>query len=141
MIDLAKSALVEGDTAGVDRWTEGLRAAGDHDRLAERIEAIARLSRGQVGEALRSLRALREGVASGSRTTRAQSSLALGLALAAANRPDEALLEGLDALARAREGGDARAAGACLAFLAKLYGRAKRAEDARALSAAAKART
>jgi hypothetical protein len=140
MIDLAKSALVEGDAAGVDRWTEGLRAAGEHDRLAERIEALARISRGQVGEALRSLRALRDdGNANGvSRATRAQTTLALGLALAAANRPDDALLEGLDALARAREGGDARAAGVCLAFLAKLYGRAQRKEDAGALAAAAK---
>ena len=138
MIDLARSALVEGDAAAVDRWTEGLRAAGEHDRLAERIEALARVSRGQVGEALRSLRALRDDAKGGPRATRAQATLALGLALAAANRPDDALLEGLDALARAREGGDARAAGACLAFLARLYGRAQRREDSGALAAAAK---
>jgi hypothetical protein len=69
---------------------------------------------------------------------RAQSALALGVGLAAANRPDEALLEALDALARAREGRDARAAGACLAFLAKLYGRVQRATDAEALTAAAR---
>jgi hypothetical protein len=139
MIDLAKSALLERDSAGIDRWTEGLRAAGEHDRLAERIEAIGRLTRGQVGEALRSLRALRDGGDSGtpSTRTRAQASLALGLGLAAADRPDEALLEALDALARAREGGDERAAAACLSFLAKLYGRVERTEDAAALLAAA----
>ena len=67
-----------------------------------------------------------------------RSVLALGLALAAANRPDEALLEGLDALARAREGGDVRAIAACLAFLAKLYGRVEMGLDAAALSAAAR---
>ena len=137
MLDLVKSALLEGDAAGVDRWTEGLRAAGEHDRLAERIEAIGRLTRGQIGEALRSLRELRDG-REASPSSRAQTSLALGLGLAAANRPDEALLEALDALARAREARDARAAGACLAFLAKLYGRTERREDAAALSVAAK---
>jgi hypothetical protein len=128
MVDLAKSALLKGDAAAVDRWTEGLRAAGDHDRVAERIGAIARLSRGEVGEAIRSLRTLREVASEQPPSSRAQASLALGLALAAANRPDEALLVGLEALARARESADARATKACLAFLAKLYGREERAE-------------
>ena len=91
-----------------------------------------------MGEALRSLRALREGAGGASPAARVQTSLALGLGLAAANRADEALLEGLDALARAREGGDERAAGACLAFLAKLFGRVERGEDAAALSVAAR---
>ena len=44
-------------------------------------------------------------------------------ALSNSGRPDEALLEGLDALARAREAGDRRAQAACLAFLAKLFTR------------------
>jgi hypothetical protein len=139
MIDLAKSALLEGDVEGIERFTEGLRAAGEHDRYANRMEAIGHLARGQVGEALRSLRALHETPeAPSSMRARAQSALALGVGLAAANRPDEALLEALDALARAREGRDARAAGACLAFLAKLYGRVQRATDAEALTAAAR---
>jgi hypothetical protein len=139
MIDLATSALLEGDVEGIERFTEGLRAAGEHDRYANRMEAIGHLARGQVGEALRSLRALREAPEEpASMRARAQSALALGVGLAAANRPDEALLEALDALARAREGRDARAAGACLAFLAKLYGRVERAGDAEALTAAAK---
>jgi hypothetical protein len=138
MVELAKAALVEGDAEGIERWTEGLRAAGEHDRLADRIEAIGRLGRGQVGEALRSLRARRDEMALAPPSSRAQGSLALGLGLASANRPDEALVAGLDALARAREGGDRRAVGACLAFLAKLYGRAQRMDDAATLSAAAK---
>jgi hypothetical protein len=140
MIDLAKSALIEGDVEAIERFTEGLRAAGEHDRYANRMEAIGHLARGQVGEALRSLRALRTGAEQpASMRSRAQSALALGVGLAAANRPDEALIEALDALARAREGRDARAAGACLAFLAKLYGGAQRGDDAEALSLAAKA--
>ena len=138
VIDLAKSALLEGDTEALDRWTEALRAAGDHDRVAERIEAVGRLSRGQVGEALRSLRLLRAQTEGGPPSSRAQASLALGVALATADRADEALLAGLEALARAREGGDARATSACLAFLAKLYGRVDRTHEAAMLEAAAR---
>lgn len=52
-----------------------------------------------------------------------QAALALALAQQTAGRPDEALLEGLDALARAREARDSRAQAACLAFLAKLFAR------------------
>jgi hypothetical protein len=136
MVDLARQALVRGDVDALERWTQGLRAAGEHDRLAERIDAIARLARGQVGEALRALRDLRAGLDRATPPAKAQASLALGLALAAANRPDEALLAGLDALARAREGSDARATAASLAFLAKLYGRVERTTDAAALRAA-----
>jgi hypothetical protein len=40
-----------------------------------------------------------------------------------AQRPEEALLEALDALARARESGQAKAIEACKALLAKLYAR------------------
>ncbi len=138
VIDLAKAALLQGDAAAIDRWTEALRAAGGHDRVAERIEAIARLSRGQVGEALRSLRLLCAKADGGPPAVRAQASLALGIALASADRPEEALLTGLDALARAREGNDPRASSACLAFLAKLYGRAARAKQAATFEAAAK---
>jgi hypothetical protein len=43
------------------------------------------------------------------------------MTLSIAGRPEEALLEALDALARAREVEDPRAIGACLALLAKLY--------------------
>jgi hypothetical protein len=53
-------------------------------------------------------------------SARCHASLALGVALALAGRPDEALLEGMDALARAREAASARAETACLAFLRKL---------------------
>jgi hypothetical protein len=51
---------------------------------------------------------------------RCHAALALAVALAKANRPEDALLEALDALARAREAQEPRAEEACLAFLAKL---------------------
>jgi hypothetical protein len=55
------------------------------------------------------------------------------MTLALAHRPEEALLEALDALARAREAEDAKAIGACTALLAKLYAGAGHAEEASAL--------
>src|SRR5262249_23838173 len=109
--DLAKEALLGADTHALERWTEGLRATGERGRFAERMEAIVRLARGDVGEALRALRAARAELdASASAAQRCQASLALGFALAVAHRPDDALLEGLDALSRARESGDDKGA-------------------------------
>ncbi len=43
------------------------------------------------------------------------------MTLSIAGRPEEALLEALDALARARDAHDRKAIGACTALLAKLY--------------------
>ena len=67
---------------------------------------------------------------------RCQASLALAFALSNSGRPDEALLEGLDALARAREAGDRRAQAACLAFLAKLFARVGQPQGAARLQSA-----
>jgi hypothetical protein len=137
--ELAKEALLGADTRALERWTEGLRATGDRGRFAERMQAIVRLARGDVGEALRVLRAARAELdASASAAQRCQASLALGFALAVAHRPDEALLEALDALSRARESGDEKGAHACLAFLAKLYASVERGDDAARLRKFAK---
>jgi hypothetical protein len=123
MVDLTRHALLSGNARSLERWSEGLKATGEHDALAERMRALARVSRGQAVEALRSLYAIRRATAGQPRTVQCQASLALAFALLAAGLPDEALLEALDALAQARAGGDLKAAGACLAFLAKLYAR------------------
>jgi hypothetical protein len=64
--------------------------------------------------------------------------MVLAMRLAAAARPEDALIETLDALARAREGGDPKALAACYALLAKLYaagGRVDAAGELRALTA------
>jgi hypothetical protein len=53
--------------------------------------------------------------------------------LANAGRPEEALLDALDALARARETHDPKAMGACMALLAKLYAGAGLTDAASAL--------
>jgi hypothetical protein len=134
LTELAKEALMGADTQSLEQWAEGLLAAGEHGRFAERMQAIVRLARGDVGDALRALRAARAELdANAPPTERCQASLALGVALAVAGRPDEALLEALDALARAREQGDDKGGHACLAFLSKLFATVDRPEDANRL--------
>lgn len=134
MVELTRSALLAGNAKSLQRLSEGLRATGEHEALADRMKAMARLSRGQIGEALRSLRKSRMLAEAEPPTVRCQASLALAFALSLAARPDDALLEGLDALARARESGDRKAQGACLAFLAKLFARVGEHDGASRLS-------
>lgn len=119
--ELAKDALLSADNAALERWVDGLRAAGESPMFTERLRALSRLGRGDIGDALRVLRRTRSALDPRDHKLRCQTSLALGVALSAAGRPQEALLEGMDALARARHVGDERGTHACLAFLAKLY--------------------
>ncbi|HEY8075763.1 MAG TPA: hypothetical protein VIF62_16670, partial [Labilithrix sp.] len=119
--ELAKEALLSADNAALERWADGLRATGESPVLADRMRALSRLGRGDIGDALRVLRRTRSHLDPKDHRVRAQTSLALGVALSVAGRPEEALLEGLDALARARQIGDDAGASACVAFLAKLY--------------------
>jgi hypothetical protein len=109
---------------------------GGHDVFAERVRALSRLKRGEIGDALRVLRRVRH-PPDASPSARCQSALALGIAYAAAARYEESLLEGLTALARAREGADPRGVHASLAFLARLYHAMARPEEASRLREAA----
>ena len=131
MLELTRRALVAGNSQSLQRLSEGLRATGEHDALADRMRAMARLSRGQIDESLRALRQSRTAAEGEPAGVRCQASLALAFALQTAGLPDEALLEALDALARAREGSDSRAQAACLAFLAKLFARVGAADGAK----------
>ncbi|MCW5837603.1 MAG: hypothetical protein KIS78_34740, partial [Labilithrix sp.] len=119
--ELAKEALLAADDASLERWVDGLRAAGESPAYTERMRAMAWLGRGDIGDALRVLRRSRAELDPKDHRRRCQASLALGVALSVAGRPEEALLEAMDALARARQTADERGAKACLAFLAKLY--------------------
>lgn len=119
--ELAKEALLADDLASLERWVDGLRASGETPAFTERLGAMARLGRGDIGDALRVLRRTRQELDPQDHRRRCQTSLALGVALSVAGRPDEALLESLDALARARQIKDDRGARACMTFLAKLY--------------------
>jgi len=93
-----------------------------HPDLAEHIR---RLTVGAASmDTLRTLAEVRQArakAASGSAAARCQTALALAMTLLVACRPEEALLEALDALARARESRSRRAIGACKALLAKVY--------------------
>ncbi len=104
-------------------------------RLAERVRLVQQSDDGV--EALAQLRRLRADAETGTAAAKCQASLALAMALAVSGRPEEGLLEALDALARAREGSDTKAAAACLALLAKLYSGAGRPGEAAALREAA----
>ena len=131
-MQLSKEALMGGDAHSLVRWSEGLKATGEKDSFAERMRAIARLSRGRVGDALRALQQARRDAENSASSQRCQASLALGVGLAFAGRTDEALLEALDALARAREGEDDHATAACLALLTKLFASTGRESEAAA---------
>ena len=126
--ELAKEALLSADNAALERWVDGLRAAGESPLFTERLRALSRLGRGDIGDALRVLRRTRSSLDPRDHKQRCQTSLAIGVALSVAGRSQEALLEGMDALARARHVGDDHGAQACLAFLAKLYTSVGRAE-------------
>jgi hypothetical protein len=130
LTELAKEALLGADTASLERWVDSLGATGEHQLLADRMRAMARLSRGEIGDALRVLKRARASLPKEASALRCQTSLALGMALAVAGRSEEALLEGMDALSRARQASDGRGTTACLAFLAKLFASVDRADDA-----------
>lgn len=86
-----------------------VRALSRHDKNRDPVVAIADLRRARA-------RAEEAGP-----SVRCQASLALAVTLSIAGRVEDALLEGLDALASARVAEDTKAIHACLAFLAKLY--------------------
>ena len=113
------SALRRRDAESLQSLARSARAHEAND-AADRLEAIAELAGGKSGEALRRLRKAKENARSGDTSARCRATLALGLALSAAGRPYEAAVEGLEALARAREGSDERGERACARFLARV---------------------
>jgi hypothetical protein len=102
--------------------------------LADRVRAlVGQEPSGLAVETLADLRRSRARAEGGPAAARCQAALALSMTLCLAGRSEEALLEGLDALARSREAQDPRATGACLALLAKLYANAGLSDAALAL--------
>ncbi len=116
----AAVALREGDLATIDEIVRSLRAEATDSALADRLEAMAGLARGETGAPLGLLRNAKERTKDAGAVERSRAALALGIALAAAGRETDALLEALDALARAREAADDRGERACSRFLAQL---------------------
>ena len=116
----AALALREGDLETIDEIIASLRADNAASPLADRLEAMAGLARGETGAPLGILRAAKERASGAGAAERCRAALALGIALQAAGRETDALLEALDALARAREASDVRGENACSRFLAQL---------------------
>jgi hypothetical protein len=117
---VAAQALKDRDWEGVERMVEELRADPENALAADRLEAMAELSRGETARALRLLRQVKDRALGADASTRSRAALALGVALASAGRTSEALLEALEALARARESHDFSGERACATFLAQL---------------------
>lgn len=118
LAERAKRALVQGDLVTLEKLIGELRRTGEHLDLVERMSGFVALGRGAKAEALRKLRAAAD--IEQPPAQRARALLAYGVALAATGEPEAALLEALDALARAREVGDRHGEEACARFLARL---------------------
>lgn len=119
MPERASLALQRGDPVTLDQLARQLRSEA-HNMLADRLDAMACLVRGNTGEALRRLRDAKHRARQLSLSEQCRASLALGVAIAAAGRPTDAMLEALEGLALSRRGGDLRGERACAKFLAQL---------------------
>lgn len=132
----SREAFLARDREALERHSVELRAEAAKDRgapaFAGRFRAFADLTRGQTGPALRALEQARN---SATGVARCQASLALAVALAGVGHLDEALLEALDALARARELGDWASTRACTRFIEQLIEARARLVPPRAVSA------
>jgi len=102
---------------------------------SDRVRALARIKKGDLHEAVRLLRAARANIPAEDLGDRCRTSLALGFALLASARPEEALLEACDALARAREKIDMRAENAAIGLITKIFDGSGRYADVRAIKA------
>jgi hypothetical protein len=125
----------------VDPWLEEL-ASADVLELIEGGQVEKRPRSGREDPDIGRLERERRSVEGGVPAERCRASIALALGLVEVGRPEDALIETLDALARAREGKDPKALAACYALLAKLYvgvGRVDAAGELRALASMAAA--
>lgn len=124
----------EVSSAEILQIIEEVRPLDPPARSSEATTSVRRLlqtaSVASAVDALPVLRRARTDASLRSPAERCRTSLALALALSMAGRQDEALLEALDALARAREQGTWRSFEACRALIARLYARSGHAEAA-----------
>jgi hypothetical protein len=139
LAERARNALVQGDIVTLEGLVSEMRSAGESGELVERMSGFIALGRGAKADALRRLRAAASADLPAAQKARAR--LAYGVALAAAGRTETALLETLDALARAREALDKNGENACARFLARLSSVAGHAAAAAAWTAVAKRST
>jgi hypothetical protein len=124
----AVAALRAGDLDVVEKLAAKVRTGEGRGGLADRLDAMADLARGETADAIRRLEAAADKARRDGSRDRCRASLALAVALAAGGRPEDALFQALDALARARETEDLRGEQATLRFLSQLAGLAGRPE-------------
>lgn len=93
---------------------------GPKTSASQRLSAMAQLVSGQGGEAIRRLREAEQEAEQEAPEVRCRAALALAVALAAVGRNQEAVLQALSGLARAREASDKKGERACARLLASL---------------------
>jgi hypothetical protein len=118
IIELAREALKRGDTSSLDAALKHLRVTGEHPEVVERLAGVLAMTRGAKEEGLRVLRKAAESEPREDR--RARAVLAYAVGLAAAGRPEDALLEALSALSMTRQYADQSGEVACSTFLSQL---------------------
>lgn len=128
----AAEALRRGDLAAIAELSSELRKVNDQGSAAERLEVMTALRGGDVTSALRLARAVKANSRGGDAVERCRAALTYAVALGAAGRLTDALLEALEALARSREAKDLRGEHAVARFLDHLSGNAGQLEQARA---------
>jgi hypothetical protein len=116
-----RDALRAGDVEAIDTWMRSEVPTGVRERMGPRIQAILALAHGEQGQALNSLREACKPQPGLTPIEQSRNHLAYAIALAQTQRTLEALVEALEALARAREARDSVGEKACLVFLQKLY--------------------
>jgi hypothetical protein len=126
----AVQALRSGDLEAVGRIADEVRQLHGRAGLADRLDAMANLARGETSDAIRRLEAAAEAARRDDSRDRCRASLALAVALSAAGRHEDSLFRALDALARARETDDVRGEVATLRFLSHVAAAAGQAEVA-----------
>jgi hypothetical protein len=131
----AVAALRTGDLEAVGRMADRVRRGEGRHGLADRLDAMAHLARGETADAIRRLEAAAHLARRDGSRDRCRAALALAVALSAGGRHEDALFQALEALARARETDDFRGEQATLRFLVQLTTLIGRADIARRWSA------
>lgn len=118
---VAREALSAKDMRPLEQLAELEPMTGERQRVIDRVRAMVALNKGDRSEALRVLQEACLQADQCGLIEQSRSHLALALGLAQTGRALEALVEGIEALARARQASDATAETACLHFIHKVY--------------------
>lgn len=112
-------ALIRKDGKSLEELARSVGAV-PAPHVQERLDAMSQLAQGHGGDAIRRLRAAKQGVAEEDLSGRCRASLALAVALAGVGRTQEAIFETLEGLVRARQAADEHGQRACARFMAQI---------------------